>query len=64
MTLLTPVAQSAILPDNRQRLLLLARREALLIELKAIEEYLDIPRSVKPHAERKREERYGPLDLT
>jgi hypothetical protein len=56
MTLLTPVAQSTILPDNRQRLLLLARREALLIELKAIEEYLDIPRSVKPHAERKREE--------
>jgi hypothetical protein len=33
----------------------MARREALLIELKALEEYLGIARSVKPHAERKRD---------
>jgi hypothetical protein len=63
-TLLQSPSYDAILADERQRALLLARRQALLIELGAIEEYLNLPRSVKPHAERKREERYGAQDLT
>jgi hypothetical protein len=64
---LTALLQSApeytILESERQRALLLARRQALLIELGALEEYLQLPRSVKPHAERKREGRYG-VELT
>jgi hypothetical protein len=63
-TLLQSTPYRDTLAEERQRALLLARREALIIELKALEEYLNLPRSVKSHADRKREERYGPHDLT
>jgi hypothetical protein len=62
-TLLQSPSFNATLADERQRALLLARREALIIELKALEEYLGLARTVKSHADRKREERYGPHDL-
>ena len=39
------------MPD-RQRQLLLSLRQALLIALGAIEDYLDIPRSVQPRHKR------------
>lgn len=55
MELLTVPPQSSTLADDRQRALLLARREALLIELKAIEEFLGLARTVPNKRERERQ---------
>lgn len=45
----------AILEPQQARELLLARRQALLIELAALERYLKIPRSVPTKQEKERQ---------
>jgi hypothetical protein len=48
---LTPRAASSIIPD-RQRTLLLVVRQALIMMLGALEDYLDVERSIVPKHKR------------